>query len=443
MDQGLKKRIEGFGVGVKCSYSQECGLNLTCVEGECRCMEVDKGGCDWTPDASQKARDFVSNSRRHKGLNVKKINGNEHDKVFTLFNDDERLQVPPGASCSNGEQCSGGSVCSTGGWCACPHISMAIVHGVCVKQDKTAGLPTNKNPFYAAEPHHSYQNNDQAMMVTKAPASVETSTIKLSAPGTHCGPVDICVGGSSCVEGLCLCPAGTRPSPKIGNCVMYNQKSIETSSFALPTTASTGGLGVTKSQHPYVADMLAPQSPVPTKKYAQEVRYAKTKRKQNPLMAPVNSNNGTPKAKIRHTAKEPVPTTYQASSSTPILWLYKIEEDHPVYQWFTIIEVEYGSKVIDPVRTATSQFSFPTKLTSGDTALKVEGMSIFVCPRKSQDRSLMSRDRSSVSRIYTPYAGPFRYKDTSKMRDDELKKYNLEKCLKRPENHEDSKNRIF
>uniref|UniRef100_A0A915DEP4 Uncharacterized protein n=1 Tax=Ditylenchus dipsaci TaxID=166011 RepID=A0A915DEP4_9BILA len=194
-------------------------------------------------------------------------------------------------------------------------------------------------------------------------------------------------------------------------------------------------------------------------------------------MAPVNSNNGTPKAKIRHTAKEQVPTTYQASSSTPnslacsakkqILAQsnsspVQIEEDHPVYQWFTIIEVEYGSKVIDPVRTATSQFSFPTKLTlprAGSIAYLVlhqrlmrfidlnstvgggsSGRDEF---RKSQDRSLMSRDRSSVSRIYTPYAGPFRYKDTSKMRDDELKKYNLEKCLKRPENHEDSKNRIF
>uniref|UniRef100_A0A915CM51 Uncharacterized protein n=1 Tax=Ditylenchus dipsaci TaxID=166011 RepID=A0A915CM51_9BILA len=244
-------------------------------------------------------------------------------------------------------------------------------------------------------------------------------------------------------------------------------------------------------------------------------------------------------------AKEPVPTTYQASSSTPnslacsakkqILAQsnsspVQIEEDHPVYQWFTIIE---GSKVIDHVRTATSQFSFPTKLTPSSvnfmfgnvtpadiakvhkvsqpksilkrsfmTANRTYSMQntasvkmdvkrrtiqasksrinrlsrVASAPgtggkfkamespkmrfidlnstvgggssgrdefRKSQDRSLMSRDRSSVSRIYTPYAGPFRYKDTSKMRDDELKKYNLEKCLKRPENHEDSKNRIF
>uniref|UniRef100_A0A915CNG1 Uncharacterized protein n=1 Tax=Ditylenchus dipsaci TaxID=166011 RepID=A0A915CNG1_9BILA len=222
-------------------------------------------------------------------------------------------------------------------------------------------------------------------------------------------------------------------------------------------------------------------------------------------MAPVNSNNGTPKQRLAYSERA---SSYDLSSfffyskffgcsakkqilaqsnSSPV----QIEEDHQFIM------------VIDHVRTATFQFSFPTKLTSGDTALKVEDGSGTIKmawilskwfgynpdddrtsyqmtvsqPKSILKRSFMTANRTysmqntasvkmdvkrrtiqasksrinrlsrvasaPVSRIYTPYAGPFRYKDTSKMRDDELKKYNLEKCLKLPENHEDSKNRIF
>uniref|UniRef100_A0A915E938 EB domain-containing protein n=1 Tax=Ditylenchus dipsaci TaxID=166011 RepID=A0A915E938_9BILA len=350
MDQGLKKRIEGFGVGVKCSYSQECGLNLTCVEGECRCMEVDK--------------------------------------------DDERLQVPQ-CQLFQWRAVFWGSVCSTGGWCACPHISMAIVHGVCVKQDKTAG---DLSGIKATEWHET--------------------------------------------------------SPKIGNCVMYNQKSIETSSFALPTTASTGGLGVTKSPAPIrnpsiaathshnqehcvcpgftcldakclqicppytslVADMLAPQSPVPTKKYAQEVRYAKTKSERA--------------------------SSYDLSSFffySKFFGLFGKKADFSAVKFFsstnrrrspslsvvTIIEVEYvktdvdGEEFVYMENRALSSPPGILPLKSRASKSRINRLSrVASAPdlnstvgggssgrdefRKSQDRSLMSRDRSSVSRIYTP-----------------------------------------
>uniref|UniRef100_A0A915E6J1 Uncharacterized protein n=1 Tax=Ditylenchus dipsaci TaxID=166011 RepID=A0A915E6J1_9BILA len=67
-------------------------------------------------------------------------------------------------------------------------------------------------------------------------------------------------------------------------------------------------------------------------------------------MAPVDSSNSPPKAKIRHTAKEQIPTTYQASCSTTKSMVssakkqipkqsdssptkdVQSQEDHPVYQ---------------------------------------------------------------------------------------------------------------
>uniref|UniRef100_A0A915E7I9 EB domain-containing protein n=1 Tax=Ditylenchus dipsaci TaxID=166011 RepID=A0A915E7I9_9BILA len=384
MDQGLKKRIEGFGVGVKCSYSQECGLNLTCVEGECRCMEVDK--------------------------------------------DDERLQVPQ-CQLFQWRAVFWGSVCSTGGWCACPHISMAIVHGVCVKQDKTAG---DLSGIKATEWHET--------------------------------------------------------SPKIGNCVMYNQKSIETSSFALPTTASTGGLGVTKSPAPIrnpsiaathshnqehcvcpgftcldakclqicppytslVADMLAPQSPVPTKKYAQEVRYAKTKserassydlssfffyskffglfgkkadfsavkffsstnRRRSPSLSVVTIieveyvKTDVDGEEFVYMENRALSSLHLRSISSLPAEIYSEEifhdsQSHLFYANTASVKMEVKRRTIQASKSRINRLSRVASAPDLNSTVGggSSGRDEF---RKSQDRSLMSRDRSSVSRIYTP-----------------------------------------
>uniref|UniRef100_A0A915EA15 EB domain-containing protein n=1 Tax=Ditylenchus dipsaci TaxID=166011 RepID=A0A915EA15_9BILA len=213
MDQGLKKRIEGFGVGVKCSYSQECGLNLTCVEGECRCMEVDKGGCDWTPTAPVKTGDLVSNSRRHKGLNVKKImemNMIRFLHCSMMMSACKCLQVPvvPMESSVLGDPFV---VLEVG--VPVPHLNGYCARSVC---------QARQNSWVAFDIYFEIRSRRHLR-----------------------GWLKLC-------RRSMLCPAGTRPSPKIGNCVMYNQKSIETSSFALPTTALLEDLGSLSLQLQYV-----------------------------------------------------------------------------------------------------------------------------------------------------------------------------------------------
>lgn len=51
-------------------------------------------------------------------------------------------------------------------------------------------------------------------------------TPRLVAPGQNCGPLDKCTGGSICIDGFCLCPAGMGPSVQ-GVCEMRPVQMIE------------------------------------------------------------------------------------------------------------------------------------------------------------------------------------------------------------------------
>uniref|UniRef100_A0A915E960 Uncharacterized protein n=1 Tax=Ditylenchus dipsaci TaxID=166011 RepID=A0A915E960_9BILA len=126
-------------------------------------------------------------------------------------------------------------------------------------------------------------------------------------------------------------------------------------------------------------------------------------------MAPVDSSNGPPKAKIRHTAKEQIPTTYQASCSTAKSMVssakkqipkqsdsspakdVQSQEDHPVYQGFTIIEVEYFKTDVDGEEFVYKQ----------DRALcTLPGCNVDVTKKSSTMESHLQSQHNNVYMVY-------------------------------------------
>ncbi|GMT34157.1 hypothetical protein PFISCL1PPCAC_25454, partial [Pristionchus fissidentatus] len=100
----------------------------------------------------------------------------------------EPVTSPPGGSCSEARTCTGGAVCREG-WCVCPEATMIVQKGQCVVSSRA---PT--------------------------PAPISLNAGKKIVPGAACSARDTCVGGSSCVAGVCRCPVGTTPSERTGRC---------------------------------------------------------------------------------------------------------------------------------------------------------------------------------------------------------------------------------
>uniref|UniRef100_A0A914RTJ2 EB domain-containing protein n=1 Tax=Parascaris equorum TaxID=6256 RepID=A0A914RTJ2_PAREQ len=76
---------------------------------------------------------------------------------------------------------------------------------------------------------------------TRLPLSVTTGTPFASwkaVPGSNCGPLDECVGGSLCIEGVCICPAGYASSDLTARCEPKSSTSLST------PTPGVVGLGI-------------------------------------------------------------------------------------------------------------------------------------------------------------------------------------------------------
>uniref|UniRef100_A0A1I7XW52 EB domain-containing protein n=1 Tax=Heterorhabditis bacteriophora TaxID=37862 RepID=A0A1I7XW52_HETBA len=223
-------RDNNIGVGDRCSDVYRCRIGLLCVDGKCSC-----------------------------DINDLTCNANE------------TVTSPPGGSCSDARECIGGSACHEG-WCICPDPTMIVQKGICIQPGPRPTVPPKMRQvvlfyiFDREEPHQIDKLEKQgglllsmteesktrwnralfdeefiifdllrlATMLANQEAACPTqlqenysgikqfntlSTVqgRKAVPGTYCGPLDICVGNSMCVDGLCVCPVDYQPS-KSGHC---------------------------------------------------------------------------------------------------------------------------------------------------------------------------------------------------------------------------------
>uniref|UniRef100_A0A8R1HJX1 EGF-like domain-containing protein n=1 Tax=Caenorhabditis japonica TaxID=281687 RepID=A0A8R1HJX1_CAEJA len=170
-----------IGLGSQCTDLTRCREDLQCVGGICMCKFGD--------------------------LNC---------------NPSEPVTSPPGGSCSNLRECTGGSVCKEG-WCICPDSSMIVNRGICIQSGPKPTLPPRTSiPQVPLPPQLPISVNVPQVTITKAQPFVTDAPPqgKKIVPGGRCGPIDVCVGGSNCIQGLCLCPAGQQPS-NTGRCEKF------------------------------------------------------------------------------------------------------------------------------------------------------------------------------------------------------------------------------
>ncbi|CAI4233285.1 unnamed protein product [Auanema sp. JU1783] len=155
-------------------------------------------------------------------------------------NPNEPVTSPPGGSCTDARECTGGSVCREG-WCICPDPSMIVQKGICIQSGLRPTVPPKTVPVYTTSQPTApvYQTQPSSAAPTSRPPppvntfnALPTSTHqgRKVPPGSQCGPLDSCVGGSMCIDSQCVCPPGTQGSQN-GRC--------ELATTTVPTTRAT------------------------------------------------------------------------------------------------------------------------------------------------------------------------------------------------------------
>uniref|UniRef100_A0A913HZ88 EGF-like domain-containing protein n=1 Tax=Strongyloides stercoralis TaxID=6248 RepID=A0A913HZ88_STRER len=195
----------------------------------------------------------------------------------------DRLISPPGGSCGDDETCTGGSICKND-WCVCPEINMIVVNGLCLTSDilastkvfevpTTIQTPQKQNTFKYNQiiPQYNLKPspvNSQPSMPQDLPSYVETIQNKIDqkpiqevklggrkvAPGMNCGPLDTCVGGSSCFDNYCVCPTDMVVDTSSGRCM--SEKENEESSAESKTGTLFSSINTYKNNNIPI-DMLS------------------------------------------------------------------------------------------------------------------------------------------------------------------------------------------
>ncbi|EYB99504.1 hypothetical protein Y032_0122g1086 [Ancylostoma ceylanicum] len=245
-------RSGNIGFGEKCSEHYKCRDGLSCVQDRCACLP-DNLSC----------------------------------------NESEPVTSPPGGACTDSRICVGGSVCREG-WCICPDPTMIVQRGICIQPGPRPTLPPstasiNSQVHQPYLPRTAYQNVPGAGMAAVNQYNIQQG--RKIPPGASCGPLDTCVGGAMCVDGMCVCPSGMQASAQ-GRC----------EKASTPATST--------------AMILNPGSVHATEFTYQHTHHLQSRPRPSPTSSSSSSSYAAAAAATQHVTHAPTPTLTNANTAS-------------------------------------------------------------------------------------------------------------------------------
>ncbi|KAL3117968.1 hypothetical protein niasHT_005211 [Heterodera trifolii] len=302
MAKALDCSKDGKNNGTKgqCATERECPEGTHCSRGKCHCREEAERGAKlafgvtskWAPK-QEKEEQKMERRRRKEGTEAEV--GEEEAEGEADLERDYALGEPKfGGGAQNGghrrrsgtdlrrrQQQRNAMPFLPGTFCDSFSHRLAFVNGVtkCVAEEEKKGKGAEKNTERRKRDGKSDANCTNCSVLPNKSSTSElqrkpngpfaklyhqknSKGSKISVPGELCGPFESCAGGSSCVEGFCLCPAGTRPSPASGNCETFAQQRKMTKTLAEGRKSERNGTETEKGTAPKaIAERRANQTP--------------------------------------------------------------------------------------------------------------------------------------------------------------------------------------